>query len=60
VLARDRYKEEQRQAPPFIFITGYVDEPINQQARDLDPSDFIIKPFNQADFITSVKSALGV
>ena len=49
-----------KDAPPFIFITGYADEEINQKAQDLDPADFIIKPFNQADFAESVKTVLGV
>ena len=56
----ERCKDKNKEAPPFIFITGYADEVVNQKARDLDPSDFIHKPFNQVDFINSVKKALGV
>lgn len=56
----ERCKEKERQAPPFIFITGYADEEVNQKAQDLDPADFIIKPFNQIDFLQSIKAALGV
>ena len=56
----ERCKEKKKESPPFIFITGYADEMVNQKARDLDPADFIHKPFNQIDFINSVKKALGV
>ena len=56
----ERCEKNNKDAPPFIFITGYADEEINQRAQDLDPADFIIKPFNQIDFVESVKSALGV
>ena len=56
----ERCKEKERQAPPFIFITGYADEEVNQRAQDLDPAEFIVKPFNQIDFLGSVKAALGV
>ena len=53
-------EKNNKDTPPFIFITGYADEEINQKAQDLDPADFIIKPFNQTDFIGAVKAALGV
>jgi len=56
----ERCKDKKKEAPPFIFITGYADEIANQKAQDLDPADFIHKPFNQVDFINSVKKALGV
>jgi len=56
----ERCKKENKDAPPFIFITGYADEVANQKAMDLDPADFINKPFNQIDFLESVKKALGV
>ena len=56
----ERCKDKKREAPPFIFITGYADEVVNQKAQDLDPADFIMKPFNQIDFLQSVKKALGV
>jgi CheY-like chemotaxis protein len=56
----ERCEKNNKDAPPFIFITGYADEEINQKAQDLDPADFIVKPFNQIDFVESVKSALGV
>lgn len=55
----ERCKEKEEDSPPFIFITGYADEMVNQKARDLDPADFIRKPFNQDDFLQSVKTALG-
>ena len=56
----ERCNTEGKNTPPFIFITGYADEEINQDAQELDPADFIIKPFNQYDFIESVKNALNV
>lgn len=59
-LMIERCKKKNESTPPFIFITGYADEEINQKAQDLDPADFIIKPFNQADFVESVRAVLGV
>src|SRR3989338_5285970 len=59
-LMIDRYKAADKDTPPFIFITGYADELVNQQARELEPTDFICKPFNRYDFILSVKSALNL
>ena len=56
----ERCKAKNKDAPPFIFITGYADEMANEKALDLDPADFIHKPFNQIDFINSVKKALRV
>ncbi len=56
----ERCKEKNQDAPPFIFITGFSDEVVNQRALDMDPADFIYKPFNRIDFIGSVKKALGV
>jgi CheY-like chemotaxis protein len=44
---------------PIIFITGFADESIQQQAKELMPVAYIYKPFDIADFVEKVKKVLG-
>jgi CheY-like chemotaxis protein len=59
-LIIERCQLRKKDAPPFVFITGYTDEEVNQQAQALDPTDFIYKLFNRYDFIGSINKALGI
>ena len=43
---------------PAIFITGYADQAIENQARDLKPHAYIQKPFDYQDFMERVKAAV--
>jgi len=59
-VMNDHFKKNKKDAPPFIFITGYAEEKTNESAKDLNPSDFLYKPFNKEEFLKAIVSALGV
>jgi len=58
-VMNEHFKNIGRNPPPFIFITGFADESINESARELDPSDFLYKPFDKDEFLKSIRLALG-
>lgn len=43
---------------PMIFITGYADPQLEEEARRLSPVDYLYKPFDLPDLMTRVKEAL--
>ena len=43
---------------PVIFITGYTDESIHQEAESLRPIAYIEKPFDIAELVNKIKEAL--
>lgn len=52
-------KNKGQDKTPAIFVTGYVDQAIEKQARELNPHAYIYKPFDYADFLQKVHKALG-
>lgn len=44
---------------PIIFITGYADEKIKQEAETLAPIAYIYKPFDMPELVNKVKEVLG-
>lgn len=44
---------------PVIFITGYTDSNVQDDAKKLNASDFIYKPFDKELFLRSIKQAIG-
>ena len=44
---------------PTIFITGYVDEEVEQQAKALEPVAYIFKPFDIEKMISVVEEVLS-
>lgn len=44
---------------PTIFVTGYADQKIEKQAKELSPCAYILKPFDYSDFLDKVKKAIG-
>src|SRR3990167_9502264 len=47
----DILQAKQLKKVPVIFITGYADEKIEQEARNLMPVDYIYKPFDIATLL---------
>ena len=45
--------------PPVIFITGYVDKECEEEAKTLNPIDYIYKPFDISDVVNRIKETLG-
>ncbi len=45
--------------PPVIFITGYADKELEEQAKDLNPFDYIYKPFDITKLVERIKEVLG-
>jgi two-component system response regulator FixJ len=45
--------------PPVIVITGHGEIPMAVQAMKLGARDFLEKPFNTADLMTSIRNALA-
>lgn len=57
--ARDISKNKMQGIIPIIFITGYSDENSYNEAKKIDASDFIYKPFDKDKFLQAIKTALG-
>ncbi len=43
---------------PFIFLTAFADRATLEQLKDTVPYGYIVKPFNQADLLTTIELAL--
>jgi FixJ family two-component response regulator len=50
---------EQGIYPPIVFVTGYGDIPSSVRAIKAGAVDFLTKPFNEADLIRAVNTALA-
>ncbi|SNT36718.1 two component transcriptional regulator, LytTR family [Ekhidna lutea] len=44
---------------PFIFLTSYYDQKTLDRAKQVNPSGYIVKPFNERDLIANVEIALS-
>ena len=44
---------------PVIFVTGYADDELEKEARKLNPSAYLYKPFDIKNFIEIVASAMS-
>lgn len=51
-------KENNKTEIPIIFITGYADEKAFENAKKLNASDFIYKPFDKELFLKSISHAI--
>jgi len=45
-------------APPIIFLTGHGDIPSSVKAMKAGASEFLLKPFDEADLLRAVEAAL--
>ncbi len=56
------YKQLQagnRKRIPVIFISGYVDEKVENEVKKLNPVAFIYKPFDIDNLIDKIKKTIG-
>ena len=52
-------KEKKSKHIPTIFITGYADKEIEQNAKSLNPIAYIYKPFDIPELVDTIKEAIG-
>ncbi|MBM3246867.1 MAG: response regulator [Candidatus Omnitrophica bacterium] len=52
---REFLRQNKKKAIPEILITGYSDEEILKQARQLKVADYIYKPFDTKEFLEIIK-----
>ena len=50
---------EQSKDIPVVFITGYADEKLEKEAQELNPLDYLYKPFDNEQILEKVRGALG-
>lgn len=55
---KDMLKFKKKKDIPIIFITGYSDEKSYTDAKKLNATNFIYKPFDKENFLQSIKNAL--
>ena len=56
---RKLMRQNSQERIPEILITGYADQETNIEAEKLKVSDYLYKPFDLRDFLTSVKKNIG-
>jgi len=44
---------------PTIFISGYADEIVEKEAKELSPSAYIYKPFDMENLLNQIKKNIG-
>ena len=52
-------KKEKRNCPAVIFITGYADQDLERQAKELNPIAFLSKPFDTLKLLKLIKEKIG-
>ena len=55
---RNQLKSKGKPPIPEICITGYADNDLNRQARELGVADYLYKPFDLVEFLACVKRHL--
>lgn len=55
----DTLKLKNKDLPPVIFITGYADKELEEQAKELHPVAYILKPFDNQELINTIEKALS-
>ncbi|MCX7661359.1 MAG: response regulator [Candidatus Omnitrophica bacterium] len=54
------YQEKNHKKPiPEVLITGYADLEKYEEAKDLEVSDYLYKPFDNKEFLQIVKKSIG-
>lgn len=55
---REFYGSQKSNHPPNIFITGYVDHETENEAKTLNPSAYILKPFDAMELLTKINEII--
>lgn len=55
---QENLRKEKGEDVPVVFITGYADEEIRQQAKLLKPAAYIYKPFDITEVVDEIKRIL--
>ena len=55
---QDALEAKKRGKIPVIFITGYADDKIEEEAKTLMPVDYIYKPFDMHELLDRAKEAM--
>jgi len=55
---RAYFKKETGIPPPEIIITGYADLDKYEEAKELQVTDYIYKPFDNEDFIKAIRKTI--
>jgi two-component system response regulator VicR len=53
-------RKDMKSDTPVLIVTAFSDPQMQQQAKELDISGYVIKPFNPGDLIKQIKSILKV
>lgn len=51
-------KDQNRKQPAVIFISGFADEKLKEEAKKLDYTAFLYKPFESEKFIHAIEEGL--
>ncbi len=52
---RSMLKEQNKKYPPEIVVTGYADEDLERQVKELHPAVYMHKPFDINELLNHVK-----
>lgn len=56
---REVQKEKGKFTAPVIFLTGFADPKLEQEAEALNPAAYLYKPFDTARLLEAIESALS-
>jgi len=53
-------ESQRRQRPPVIFITGYSDKTLEEEARQLGCAEFFYKPFENKNMLEAIDKCVSM
>jgi CheY-like chemotaxis protein len=56
---RTRLKESGKPEVPTIFLTGFADDQLEEEARTLNPIAYIFKPFDAAQLLNTIEGVVA-
>ncbi len=57
--AQEGLERKKRSKIPVIFVTGYADEKLEEEAKKLNPVAYLYKPFDIKQILQLVKSTIA-